>query len=103
MQSQVEVIKMMNEKSESVTEDKIMENNKAEKKRERKPLDHKGRLRELSDSKKWNNIHIIGVPEDEEQEKGAEGLFEQIIAENFSNLKEETGIKSKKHGELPSK
>jgi len=32
---------------------------------------------------KRNNSHIIGVPEDEEREKGAEGLFEQIIAENF--------------------
>ena len=45
-------------------EDKIMENNKAEKKRERKLLDHEGRLRELSDSIKWNNICIIGVPEE---------------------------------------
>ena len=27
---------------------------------------------------------IIGVPEDEEREKGAEGLCEQIIAENLS-------------------
>ena len=30
-------------------EGKIMENNEAEKKRERKLLDHKGRIRELSD------------------------------------------------------
>lgn len=41
-----------------------MENNKAEK-RGRKPLDHEGRLRELSDSMKQNNIHIIGVPKEE--------------------------------------
>jgi len=60
-----------------------MENNEAEKKRERKILDHECRLRKLSDSIKLNNIRIIGVPEDEEREKGAEGLFEQIIAENF--------------------
>ena len=32
---------------------------------------------------KWNNIHIIGVPEGEEREKGTENLFEKIIAENF--------------------
>ena len=56
-------------------EDKNMENNEAEKKRERKLLDHEGRLRELSDSTKWNNIHIIGVAEEKEWEKGTEGLF----------------------------
>ena len=33
---------------------------------------------------------IIGVTEDEEQEKGSEGLFEQIITENFPNLGKET-------------
>ena len=28
----------------------------------------------------------MGVPEEEEQKKGAEVLFKQIIAENFPNL-----------------
>ena len=64
-------------------EDKIMKNNETEKKRERKVLDHKCRLRELSNSLKCNNS-IIGVPDDEDREKGAESLFEQIIVENFS-------------------
>ena len=32
------------------------------------------------------NIHIIGVPEGEEREKGAENIFGDIIAENFPNL-----------------
>ena len=32
------------------------------------------------------NIRIMGIPEREEREKGAEGLFKQIIAENFPNL-----------------
>ena len=53
-------------------------------------LDHECTLRELSDSIKHNNIHIIGVPEEEGKEKGVEGLFEQIIAENFPNLEKET-------------
>ena len=56
-------------------EDKIMENNAPEKKRKRKLLDHPYRLRELSDSTKHNNIHILGVPE-EHQEKETEGLLE---------------------------
>lgn len=67
-----------------------MENNETEVMR---VLDHKGRLRKLSDFLKCNSIHIIDVPEGEEREKGAEGLFEQIIAENFPNLGNDTDIK----------
>ena len=36
-------------------------------------------------------ISVSGIPE-EEREKGAEGVLEQIIAENFPNLGKETGI-----------
>ena len=50
-------------------EDKILENNEAEKKRERQLLDHERRLRELSDSRSHNNIHIIGVPAEERGER----------------------------------
>ena len=55
-----------------------MENNEAEKKRERKLLDHKCRLRGLSNFIKCNNISITGIPEEDEREKGAESLFEEI-------------------------
>ena len=37
-------------------------------------MDHKCRLRECSDSIKHNNIHIIGVTQEEEREKGIEDL-----------------------------
>ena len=43
---------------------------------------------------KHNNIHIIGVPEEEEREKGLEGVLEQIIAENFPTLWKETDIEN---------
>ena len=77
----------MDEIKDIDTEDKIMENNEAEK-RERKVLDHecRVRVRELSDSLKHYNTCIIGVPE---EEKGAEGLVEQIIAKNFPNMGKE--------------
>ena len=39
-----------------------------------------------------NNIHIIEVPEEGEREKGAEGVLEQIIAENFPSMGKETDI-----------
>ena len=51
-------------------EDKIVENNETEKKRKRKRLDHEARLRELSDSINQNNIHIIGVSEEEWGKRG---------------------------------
>ena len=40
-------------------------------------------LRELWDSIKHTNIHIIGVTEGEEREKGTEKILEEIIAEYF--------------------
>ncbi|KAI5941267.1 LINE-1 retrotransposable element ORF1 protein [Manis javanica] len=43
-------------------------------------------LRELYDQPKLNNIHIIGIPEEEEREKGIESVFEEVVAENFPNL-----------------
>ena len=73
-------------------EDKLMENNEAEKKREIKAKEHDLRIREISDSLE-SNIRIIGVPEEEEREIGVEGLCEQIIAKNFPNLGKDTDIK----------
>ena len=46
-------------------------------------------MRELSDATKQNNIHIIGIPEEEEREKGVEGVLEQIITENLPDLGKE--------------
>ena len=46
-------------------------------------------LRDLWDNIKHNNIHIIGVPEGEEREKGRKKIFEEIIVENFPNMGKE--------------
>ena len=78
-----------------------MEKEEAEKKL-KKIQEYEGRIRELSDPIKRNNIRIIGIPEEEEREKGAEGILEQIIAENFPNLGKKQALKSKRHRELPS-
>ena len=43
-------------------------------------------LRKLCDQYKQNNIHIIGIPEEEEREKGIESVSEEVIAENFPNV-----------------
>ena len=60
-------------------EDKLMENNEAEKKREMKAKEHDLRIKEISDSLK-RNIRIIRVPKVEEREIG-EVLCEKIIVE----------------------
>ena len=46
-------------------------------------------LRDLWDNIKRTNIHIIGVPEGAEREKGPEKIFENIIAEKIRNMGKE--------------
>ena len=45
-------------------------------------------LRYLWDNSKCTNIQIIGLPE-EENKKGTETIFEEIIVENFPNMGKE--------------
>ncbi|KAF0877835.1 LORF1 protein, partial [Crocuta crocuta] len=73
-------------------EDTIVEKEEAEKKRDKLIQEHERRVRELSDTIKRNNILDIGIPEEEEREKGVEAVLEQIIAENFPNLGKKTDI-----------
>ena len=49
----------------------------------------KDRLIDLWNNIKCTNIQIIGVPEEEEKNKGFEKIFEEIIAENFPNMENE--------------
>ena len=57
------------------TEIRVLKTNQAEQKREKRTMQNKKRLSKLSDFIKCNNIHIIGVPGEEQREKGAENLF----------------------------
>ena len=58
-------------------------------------------LKDLQDDNKHTNIGIIGVPEGEEKE--ANNLFEDMIAENFSNLGKETHIQVQEAQRVPTK
>ena len=51
-------------------EDTFMEKEEAGKKRDKKIQEYEGRIRGLSDVMKCNNICIIGIPEEEERERG---------------------------------
>ena len=46
-------------------------------------------LRDLWDNIKHTNIQTIGVPEEEEEKKWYEKIFEEIIVENFPKMEKE--------------
>ena len=73
-------------------EDKLMVRKEAEEKREKQFKNHEERLREINDSLRRKNLHLMGVPEGTKCDRAPESGFEQIIAENFPNLGRETGI-----------
>ena len=50
---------------------------------------------------KCNNIHIIGIPEGEEQ--GIENLFEKVMMENFPNLMREKVTQIQETQRIPVK
>ena len=98
MQSKLEVLTMrVNEVEERVSdiEDKLMARKEAEEKRDKQLKDHEDRLREINDSLRRKNLHLIGVPENAERNRRPESIFEkihQITAENFPNMWREPGI-----------
>ena len=66
-----------------------MEITTAEQNKEKRMKRHEDSLRDLWDNIKRNNIHIIGVPEGEEREKGPEKIFEETKVKNFPNMGKE--------------
>jgi len=64
---------------------------------------NKESLRERWDNVKGNNIHIIGVPEGEEREKGTEKIFQEIIAKNLPNMGKEPLTQIQEAQQVPFK
>ena len=60
-------------------------------------------LRDLQDNIEHNNIHIIGVQEGEEREKGPEEIFEEIIVENFPKMGKEVATQTQEVQRVPYK
>ena len=77
------------EEQRSDLEDRKVEFTAKEQNKENRMKRNEDILRDLWDNIKCNNIHIIGVPEGEEREKGPEKIFEEIIVENFLNMGKE--------------
>ena len=66
-------------------EDKIVEITTAGQNKEKRMKRIEDSLRDLWDNIKCTNIGIIGIPEEEEEKKGTEKIFEEITVENFPN------------------
>ena len=80
----------MNNAEERISdvEDRIMEITQTGQQKENQMKKYESNIRDLWDNIKWANLHIIEIPEGEEKEKGIENIFEEIMAENFPNLKD---------------
>ena len=70
----------------SELEDTMVEITAPEQNMETRMQRNEDSLRDLWDNIKCTNIHIIGVPEGEERERGLEKIFEDMTAENFPNV-----------------
>ena len=102
MTSQGACLKIVNkskaEERISELEDKMVDLTSEEQNKVKRMKRTEDSLRYLWDNIKYTNVWIIGVPEEEEEKKGYENIFEEIIVENFPNMEKEI-VKSKRHKE----
>ena len=86
------------EQCKSDLNDRIMEITQSEQQTESQMKQNEGNIRDLQDNIKCANLHIIGIPEGEEREKGIENVFEEIMGESSPNLKDSDIQYRKKRG-----
>ena len=84
-------------------EDRMVEFTAMEKNKEKRMKTNEDSLRDLWDNMKRNNIHIIGVPEGEEREKGLEKIFAEIIVKNFPNMGKEIATQVQEVQRVPGR
>ena len=84
-------------------EDRMVEFTAKEQKKDKRMNRNEDSLRDLWDNIKHYNIHIIGVPEGEEREKGPEKIFEEIIVENFPNMVKEIATQVQEAHRVPGR
>ena len=82
--------------------DGMMEISQSEQKKEKETFKNESNLRNHWNNIKHSDIHIIGFPEGEEKRKGIEKVFEEIMADNFLNLKKETDIQVQEAQRVPN-
>ena len=73
----------------SEVEDRMVEINESERKKEKRIKRNEDNLRDLQDDMKRSSIRIIGVPEEEDKKKDHEKILEEIIVENVPKMGKE--------------
>ena len=82
-------------------EDRIVEINESERKKEKRIKRNEDNLRDLQDSVKHTNIQIIGFPEEEDKKKDHEKILEEIIVENVPKMGKEIITKVQETQRVP--
>ena len=82
-------------------EDRMVELTAAEQNKQKRKERNEDSLRDFWENIKCNNIHIIGVPEGEEREKGPEKIFEELIVENFPSMGKEIATQVQEAQRVP--
>ena len=73
----------------SEVEDRIVEINESERKKEKRIKRNKDNLRDFQDNIKCPNIQFTGIPEEDDEKKDHEKILEEIIVENFPKMGKE--------------
>ena len=84
-------------------EDRMVEINESERKKEKRIKRNEDNLRDLLDNVKRPNIRIIGVPEKEDKKKDHEKILEKIIVENFPKMGKEIVIQVQETHRVPNR
>uniref|UniRef100_A0A5F9CGB3 L1 transposable element RRM domain-containing protein n=1 Tax=Oryctolagus cuniculus TaxID=9986 RepID=A0A5F9CGB3_RABIT len=87
----------------SELEDRAQENLQSNQKKEEEIRYLKNIFGNLQDTIKKPSIRVLGVPEGMEREKGLEGLFSEILAENFPGLEKDRDILVQEAHRTPNK
>ena len=84
-------------------EDRVVETTAMEQNKEKRMKRNEDSLKDLWDNIKRTNIHIIGVPEGEEREKGPKKMYKEIIVENFPNMGKEIATQVQEAQRVPGR
>ena len=86
----------------SKVEDRMVEINETERKKEKRIKRNEDNFRDLWDNVKHPNIRVIGVPE-EDKKKDHEKILEEIIVENFPKMGKEKIIQLQETQRVPNR
>ena len=81
----------------------MVKTNEEERKKEKRIKRNEDNIRDLWDNVKHPNIQITGVPEEEDEKKGHEKIFEEIIAKNFPKMGKEIATQAQETQRVPNR